>query len=142
MIKLIDASNNFVLISRKWLLHINVISFQYFFYSKIHLVNFGNTTHNSSLIHSGSIKTVPILYAHIFLSYYLFLMSNIPVKSSIFIEKIVVVRNSKIVRHSMKTCKNLPRYFSNLGRRLAIVAGSSVLGGVSERISQTRKTRR
>jgi hypothetical protein len=36
----------------------------------------------------------------------------------------------------------LPRYFSNLGRRLAIVAGSSVLGGVSERISQTRKTRR
>jgi hypothetical protein len=35
-----------------------------------------------------------------------------------------------------------PRYFSTLGRRLAIVAGSSVLGGVSERISQTRKTRR
>jgi hypothetical protein len=32
--------------------------------------------------------------------------------------------------------------FSILGRRLAIVAGSSVLGGVSERISQTRKTRR
>jgi hypothetical protein len=26
-----------------------------------------------------------------------------------------------------------PRYFSTLGRRLAIVAGSSVLGGVSER---------
>jgi hypothetical protein len=31
---------------------------------------------------------------------------------------------------------------ANGGRRLAIVAGSSVLGGVSERISQTRKTRR
>jgi hypothetical protein len=44
--------------------------------------------------------------------------------------------------HSIEHGDSVPRYFYNLGRRLAIVAGSSVLGGVSERISQTRKTRR
>jgi hypothetical protein len=53
-------------------------------------------------------------------------------------EKIIV--NSVPKRSWMPN--SLPRYFSTLGRRLAIVAGSSVLGGVSERISQTRKTRR
>jgi hypothetical protein len=46
------------------------------------------------------------------------------------------------IEHIISSC-TVPRiFFSNLGRRLAIVAGSSVLGGVSERISQTRKTRR
>jgi hypothetical protein len=34
--------------------------------------------------------------------------------------------------HLLKWIQALPRYFSNLGWRLTIVAGSSVLGGVRE----------
>jgi hypothetical protein len=90
------------------------------------------------------------LYAHIFLSYYLFLISNIPVKSSIFIEKVVVVKNSKIVRHNMKTCKNSLNYkfyrygsicspfllatICNLQSSSLVIAGAT---STSHRVAQT-----
>jgi hypothetical protein len=84
-------------------------------------------------------------------------LPTIPVFSPLLISKDTSFRTSgPFAEYFIETDSNLkfpavgqnlegihvPRYFYNLGRRLAIVAGSSVLGGVSERISQTRKTRR
>jgi hypothetical protein len=53
-------------------------------------------------------------------------MSNIPVKTSLFIEKIVVVQNSKIVRYNMKTCKYVASAIGDGQRRLQMIANIEI----------------